>query len=111
MAEATETEITRFKIESRRSAVRVWVTYGSIGAYLVFAGIVIGWLMWAGNYEVAVGVLSGVAALAGSISGFWFGARSPSNLNTTTAVDDADESTNSNSNEQSPAPSSVQYPT
>lgn len=90
MAEATETEITRFKIESRRSAVRVWVTYGSIGA---------------------VGVLSGVAALAGSISGFWFGARSPSNLNTTTAVDDADESTNSNSNEQSPAPSSVQYPT
>ena len=64
-------------IEEKRSNVRRFVTYWSIGAYLVLASIVIVWLMWAGRYEVAIGVLGGVASLAGSIAGFWFGARKP----------------------------------
>ena len=63
--------------EASRSAVRRRVTYASIFAYLILAAFVIVWLMWAGRYEVAIGVLGGVAGLAGSISGFWFGARRP----------------------------------
>ena len=63
--------------EARRSAVRRWITYVSIFSYLALAALVIVWLMWAGRYEVAIGVLGGVAGLAGSISGFWFGARRP----------------------------------
>ena len=58
-----------------RSRVRVWVTYWVIFAYLALATFVVVWLMWAGRYEVAIGVLGGVAGLAGSIAGFWFGSR------------------------------------
>ena len=65
-------------IEKNRSAVRRRVTYAVIYAYLGLAVIVVVWLMWAGRYEVAIGVLGGVAGLAGSISGFWFGSRRPS---------------------------------
>ena len=64
--------------ERKRSAVRRRVTYAVIYVYLGLAAIVIVWLMWAGRYEVAIGVLGGVAGLAGSISGFWFGSRRPS---------------------------------
>ena len=64
--------------ERKRSAVRRCVTYAVIYAYLGLATIVVLWLMWAGRYEVAIGVLGGVAGLAGSISGFWFGSRRPS---------------------------------
>ena len=64
-------------VETRRSRVRRWVTYAVIYGYLLLAGIVILWLMWAERYEVAIGVLGGVAGLAGSISGFWFGSRRP----------------------------------
>ena len=84
MAENTNTvpeagmEDANREIEKKRSAVRRWVTYGVIYAYLGLAAIVIVWLMWAGRYEVAIGVLGGVAGLAGSISGFWFGSRRPS---------------------------------
>lgn len=66
------------EVEKKRSAVRRWVTYAVIYAYLGLAAIVIVWLMWAGRHEVAIGVLGGVAGLAGSISGFWFGSRRPS---------------------------------
>ena len=72
---ASEQQILNLKNESRKSAVRVWVTYMVIAAYIVLAAIVIVWLMWAGRYEVAIGVLGGVAGLAGSIAGFWFGSR------------------------------------
>ena len=48
------------------------------GVYLGLATIVVVWLMWAGRYEIAIGVLDDVAGLAGSISGFWFGSRRPS---------------------------------
>ena len=64
--------------EMKRSAVRRCVTYAVIYAYLGLATIVVVWLMWAGRYEIAIGVLGGVAGLAGSISGFWFGSRRPS---------------------------------
>ena len=64
-------------VEQKRSRVRRWVTYGVIYGYLLLAGVVIVWLMWAEKYEVAIGVLGGVAGLAGSISGFWFGSRRP----------------------------------
>ena len=63
--------------EQKRSNVRIYITYASIGMYLILASIVIVWLMWAGRHEVAIGVLGGVAGLAGSITGFWFGARKP----------------------------------
>ena len=81
MGEATNTsregdmEPAEPEIEKKRSAVRRWVTYAVIYAYLGLATIVVVWLMWAGRYEVAIGVLGGVAGLAGSISGFWFGSR------------------------------------
>ena len=67
----------RLGVEQKRSRVRRWVTYGVIYGYLLLAGVVIVWLMWAEKYEVAIGVLGGVAGLAGSISGFWFGSRRP----------------------------------
>ena len=63
--------------EKRRSAVRRYVTYAVIYVYLALSTVVIVWLMWAGRYEVAIGVLGGVAGLAGSIAGFWFGSRRP----------------------------------
>ena len=77
---ADEAELARKHSENEisRSRVRQWVTYSVIWGYLVFAGVVIVWLMWAGRYEVAIGVLAGVAGLAGSITGFWFGSRRPS---------------------------------
>ena len=73
-----EAEKQEMANEANRSAVRRRVTYASIYAYLFLAAFVIFWLMWAGRYEVAIGVLGGVAGLAGSISGFWFGSRRPS---------------------------------
>lgn len=79
MADIQDWEIKRLEleIERKRSDVRRLVTYGAISAYLILAIVVVGWLMWAGRHEVAIGVLGGVAGLAGSISGFWFGARRP----------------------------------
>ena len=79
MTEMQSIEQQKLEIEKKRSAVRRRVTYGAIYGYLLFAGIVIVWLTWAGRYEVAIGVLGGVASLAGSISGFWFGSRRPNN--------------------------------
>ena len=77
---AIDPELARKQGENdiRRSRVRQCVTYAVIWAYLLLATIVTLWLMWAGRYEVAIGVLAGVAGLAGSITGFWFGSRRPS---------------------------------
>ena len=74
---AEEQETGQLEIEKKRSTVRRWVTYWAIGAYLALAAIVVVWLMWAGRYDLAIGVLGGVGGLAGSISGFWFGSRRP----------------------------------
>ena len=68
--ERSDAELAR-----KRSMVRQRVTYAAIYTYLGLASLVVLWLMWAGRYEVAIGVLGGVAGLAGSISGFWFGSR------------------------------------
>lgn len=75
-----DVEVNRKHSENdiRRSRVRQLVTYVVIYAYLGLAVVVTLWLMWAGRYEVAIGVLAGVAGLAGSITGFWFGSRRPS---------------------------------
>ena len=77
---ADEAELARQHSENeiKRSRVRQLVTYSVIWAYLGLAAVVTLWLMWAGRYEVAIGVLAGVAGLAGSITGFWFGSRRPS---------------------------------
>lgn len=76
----TDPELARKHSENEisRSRVRQMVTYVVIYAYLGLATLVTVWLMWAGRYEVAIGVLAGVAGLAGSITGFWFGSRRPS---------------------------------
>ena len=80
MADDTELARKHSENEISRSRVRQWVTYSVIWAYLGLAAVVILWLMWAGRYEVAIGVLAGVAGLAGSITGFWFGSRRPSGV-------------------------------
>ena len=74
---ADEAELARKHSENEinRSRVRQLVTYVVIYTYLALAVAVTLWLMWAGRYEVAIGVLAGVAGLAGSITGFWFGSR------------------------------------
>ena len=69
MADEPDQKVDKLEIEKKRSAVRRWVTYGAIGAYLVLAAVVVVWLMWAGRYDLAIGVLGGVGGLAGSISG------------------------------------------
>ena len=69
-------ESTAFeKMESRRSAVRQRVTYGAIGIYLLLSVITVVWLLCKENYDMAVAVLGAVGSMAGSITGFWFGAR------------------------------------
>ena len=76
-AQDLEIKKIELRIESRRSAVRVWVTYGVIFGYLGLTLVVVGFLMWNERFEIAISVLGGVAGLAGSITGFWFGSRSP----------------------------------
>ena len=78
MADETKLASRRIENEISRSRVRQLVTYVVIYSYLALAIAVTLWLMWAGRYEVAIGVLAGVAGLAGSITGFWFGSRRPS---------------------------------
>lgn len=77
-------------IEKIRSRVRRWVTYGVIYVYLVLAAVVVVWLMWAERYDMAIAVLGGVAGIAGSITGFWFGARRPQRKRATSARGEAD---------------------
>ena len=80
MADDAELARKHNENEIKRSRVRQLVTYSVIWAYLGLAAVVTLWLMWAGRYEVAIGVLAGVAGLAGSITGFWFGSRRPSGV-------------------------------
>ena len=61
--------------EQRRSAVRRYVTYGTIATYLVLSAITVVWLLYNENYDMAIAVLGAVGGMAGSITGFWFGAR------------------------------------
>lgn len=61
--------------EQRRSAVRRYVTYGTIATYLVLSATTVIWLLYIENYDMAIAVLGAVGGMAGSITGFWFGAR------------------------------------
>ena len=60
----------RLEIVRNRTAVRHLVSYSAIGAYLILAAIVVVWLMWAGQYGMAIGVLSVIGGLAVATSGF-----------------------------------------
>ena len=93
---ADEAELARKHTENeiKRSRVRQLVTYSVIWAYLGLAAVVTLWLMWAGRYEVAIGVLAGVAGLAGSITGFWFGSRRSSPRRRDTSSTDAGADSN-----------------
>lgn len=69
-------ESTAFEeMEIKRSAVRRWVTYIAIGTYLALSAITVGWLLYKEHYDMAIAVLGAVGSMAGSITGFWFGAR------------------------------------
>lgn len=59
----------------RKSKVRVCVTYGMTGAYIVGALGLITWLMWQEETELAIGIFSGVASTTTAIIAFWFGSR------------------------------------
>ena len=50
--------------------MRQLVTYSVIWAYLGLATVVTLWLMWAGRYEVAIGVLAGVPVSLDPSRGF-----------------------------------------
>ena len=93
---ADEAELARKHSENeiKRSRVRQIVTYSVIWAYLGLAAVVTLWLMWAGRYEVAIGVLAGVAGLAGSITGFWFGSRRSSSGGRSTSPTDVGADSN-----------------
>ena len=73
VAETTTTEGT----EHKRSAVRRVVTYTAVGTYLALSAVTIVWLLWEKKYDMAIAVLGAVGSMAGSITGFWFGARQP----------------------------------
>ena len=73
MAESKTTEGT----EHKRSAVRRRVTYAAVGAYLALSSLTVVWLLWESKYDMAIAVLGAVGSMAGSITGFWFGARRP----------------------------------
>jgi hypothetical protein len=63
------------KQERRRSNVRVRVTYGVAAAYCFGALGMILWLMIDSKHDIAIGVFSGVAGVASSVIGYWFGSR------------------------------------
>lgn len=65
MSDPQNGEQEKFELDKRRSAVRIRVTYSVIGAYIVLAATVIVWLMWAGRYEVAIGVHRWCSRLGG----------------------------------------------
>lgn len=65
------------ELELKRSAVRRYVTYGAVAAYLLTAMAVVGVLLWKENFELAISVLGTIAAMTGPIVGFWFGTRKP----------------------------------
>ncbi len=69
------------EIEERRSRVRPCVTYVVIGAALLMSGVYMFWVLVVGRYELALGAITGVMGLAGSITGFWFATRKPKDIN------------------------------
>ncbi len=68
---------TAQETEQKRSAVRRLVTYAAVGTYLGLSAATVVWLLWEKKYDMAIAVLGAVGSMAGSITGFWFGARQP----------------------------------
>ena len=62
--------------ERKRSNVRIYVTYCVTAGYTVTAVGLVAWLMWKGRSDLALGVFSGLSAVATGVIGFWFGNRS-----------------------------------
>ena len=63
--------------ESRRSWVRVIVTYLFAFAYVAAAGYIIFAFIDSGNTEAALAAFSGLGTFASAVVGFWFGNRRP----------------------------------
>ena len=61
--------------ESRKSNVRVVVTYAVTGAFLLAALFLIWFLMKESKYEMAFSVFGTLTGVAGTIIGFWFASR------------------------------------
>lgn len=61
--------------ESRKSNVRVVVTYAVTGAFLLAALFLIVFLMKESKYEMAFSVFGTLTGVAGTIIGFWFASR------------------------------------
>lgn len=63
------------QIESRRSWVRVIVTYLFSAAYIAAAGYLIFEFTQDGSAEAALAVFAGLGTFASAVVGFWFGNR------------------------------------
>lgn len=61
--------------EISKSRVRVRVTYAMSASYIFASLGLIGWLMYVGKHEMALGVFSGLASTKAAIIAFWFGSR------------------------------------
>lgn len=63
------------KQEERRSNVRIRVTYGVALTYCAGALLLIIWLLLNNKHELAISTFAGIAGVASSIMGYWFGSR------------------------------------
>ena len=63
--------------ETRRSWVRIVVTYLFAAAYVAAAGYLIVSFIESGNIEAALAAFSGLGTFASAVVGFWFGNRQP----------------------------------
>lgn len=63
--------------ESRRSAVRPFVTYAYTGTFVAAATGALAVFLWQGETELAMGVLGIIGTAAAKTDGFWFGSRRP----------------------------------
>ena len=70
--------MTDLPTESRRSWVRIVVTYLFAVAYVATAGYLIFEFISSGNSEAALAAFSGLGTFASAVVGFWFGGRRPS---------------------------------
>ncbi len=63
------------KQNQKRSNVRINVTYGMAFVYGISATVLMGWLLWKGRVDLALGVFSSIASVTTGIMAFWFGSR------------------------------------
>ncbi|MCG8607893.1 hypothetical protein MJD09_23270 [bacterium] len=63
--------------ETRRSWVRIVVTYLFAFAYVAAAGYLIFEFIKNGNSDAALATFSGLGTFASAVVGFWFGGRKP----------------------------------